>query len=56
VQYKGECSPRGTYAAGNQLIPHATLDGQAVVSGYTAAAADFNIFARAHSSSRAVLA
>lgn len=55
LQCEGECSPTGTYAAGDYLKPHATADGDAVVSGYTAAKADFNIFARAHSSSRAVL-
>lgn len=55
LQVGGECSPRGTYAAGDYLIPHATSDGEAVVSGYTAAKANFNIFAVAHSSSRAVL-
>lgn len=55
LQVAGECSPRGTYAAGDYLIPHATNDGEAVVSGYTAAKANFNIFAYALSSSRARL-
>lgn len=55
LQVAGECSPAGTYAAGDYLKPHATNDGEAVVSGYTAAKADFNIFAFAHSSTRAML-
>lgn len=55
LQVGGECSPSGTYAAGDLVKPHATNDGEAVVSGYTAAKVDFNIFAYAHSSSRAVL-
>lgn len=55
LQTGGECGPSGTYAAGDYLKPHATNDGEAVVSGYTAAKADFNIFAVAHSASRAIL-
>jgi hypothetical protein len=41
----------GTYAAGDYLIPHATNDGEAVVSAYAAAKANFNIFGYALSSS-----
>lgn len=55
IQVGGECAPRGTYVAGDYLKPHATNDGEAVVSGYTAAKADFNIFAFAQSASRATL-
>ena len=45
VQISGEATVLGTYAVGDQLKPHATTDGAALVSGYTAAAVDFNIFA-----------
>ena len=55
LQVAGECFLRGTYAAGDFVKPHASNDGEAVVSGYTAAKADFNIFAKAHSASRAML-
>jgi len=50
IQVAGQCAPRGTYAAGDYVIPHATVDGTAVVSGYTAAKADFNIFGKAETS------
>ena len=54
VQCKGISlvAPTGTYAAGDYCIPHATTDGAAVISGYAAAKADFNIFGKALSSSR----
>lgn len=55
IQVEGECVVLGTYVAGDYLIPHATTDGQAVVSGYTAAKANFNIFAKALSTTVAVL-
>lgn len=55
LQVAGECNCAGTYAAGDLVKPHASNDGEAVVSGYTAAKADFNIFGYAHSSSRVVL-
>lgn len=50
IQVAGECAPAGTYAAGDYVIPHATVDGTAVISGYTAAKADFNIFGKAKTS------
>lgn len=55
VQVRGECAARGTYAAGDFLKPHATADGELVVSGYTAAKADFNIVAKALSSTKVKL-
>lgn len=55
IQVAGECAPGGTYAAGDYVIPHATVDGTAVVSGYTAAKADFNIFGKALSATRVKL-
>jgi len=51
IQVAGLVQVAGTYAAGDYVIPHATSDGEAVVSGYTAAKANFNIFAYALSSS-----
>lgn len=51
IQVAGLVQVAGTYAAGDYIIPHATVDGTAVVSGYTAVKADFNIFALALSSS-----
>jgi hypothetical protein len=56
VQIAGQCAPRGTYVAGDYLKPHASNNGQAVVSGYTAAKADFNIFAKAITAAIAILA
>lgn len=50
IQIAGECVPLGTYAAGDYVIPHATVDGTAVVSGYAATKADFNIFGKAKTS------
>ncbi len=55
VQTEGECVVLGTYASGDYLKPHATVDGTSVVSGYTAAKADFNIFAKAISTTVAIL-
>lgn len=51
IQIAGLVAVNGTYSAGDFLKPHATSNGDAVVSGYTAAKADFNIFAYALSSS-----
>jgi len=51
VQCGGLAAVAGTYAAGNQLIPHATVDGTAVISAYSAADVSFNIFGNALSAS-----
>lgn len=42
IQVTGDAHVIGTFATGDFLIPHATNDGEAVVSGYTAAKANFN--------------
>ena len=60
VQIAGECTPLGTYAAGDYVIPHATTDGHAVVSAYGVADAAasklaMNVFGKALSSTRVKL-
>ena len=47
VQCGGLGFSLGTFAAGDYLIPHGTNDNEAVISGYTASKANFNIFAKA---------
>lgn len=51
LQVAGECSPSGTYTAGNHVMPHATNDGEAVNGTYAATQVGMNLFGFAKSAS-----